>query len=401
MSRNEGRPAPVPTKTASTPEQLVDRDRGLADDAVEPSSTPRLEHVLDLGGDDRLGQAELGDAVGEDAAGLVQRLEDRDRVAASAPGRRRRQAGRAGADHGDAAAVGRPPLPAWFSPFSPTSASVALERGRSRPRLPFMPRMQVSSHWVSCGQTRPQMAGQAGLALSVPCRLGEVAPPRSRSTKPGMSMPPGSPSMHMGFLHCEAALGLGRPPRRGESPRSTSSKLRTRRSAGSCSAHRLLFHHRPCRARLSSTSCARPAHPLRAEVARLPRPRSSRAARAARPSRRRGRRTRGRRRRRTSSRRPRYAAGAAHARAVDHDRVQADDGPDAERPGHVARELHHDRRADPIQTRSISSGSSISFSRSAATLAARPSRRRWSRIGHRRTRAFRPRGSGGPRSAPR
>ena len=42
----------------------------------------------------------------------------------------------------------------------------------------------------------------------------------------------------------------------------------------------------------------------------------------------------------------RDAAAAAHAGAVDHDRVHADDGLDPELLGQLADKLHHDQRSD-------------------------------------------------------
>jgi hypothetical protein len=60
-------------------EQLVDRER-LADDMVDFDLHAELLQTVDLTLHDRLGQAELGDAVDEHAPGLVKRLENRDAV---------------------------------------------------------------------------------------------------------------------------------------------------------------------------------------------------------------------------------------------------------------------------------------------------------------------------------
>ena len=58
-------------------EQLRDGEQ-LADDRIEPDLDAQLLQVLDLRVDDDVGQAELGDAVFQDSAGHVQRLEDGD-----------------------------------------------------------------------------------------------------------------------------------------------------------------------------------------------------------------------------------------------------------------------------------------------------------------------------------
>ena len=62
-------------------EQLLDA-RGLTDDEVAADLDTELLEVADLVLDDFLGQPELGDAVDQHAAGLVQRLVDSDLVAA-------------------------------------------------------------------------------------------------------------------------------------------------------------------------------------------------------------------------------------------------------------------------------------------------------------------------------
>ncbi len=87
-------------------EQLVER-HGAADDAVVDELDALALEVLDLAVDYALGQTELGDAVGQDAAALVQRLEDRDVVALLHEVARAGEAARAGADDSDLVAVGR------------------------------------------------------------------------------------------------------------------------------------------------------------------------------------------------------------------------------------------------------------------------------------------------------
>ena len=61
-------------------QQLRDGEQ-LADDGVEPDLDAHLLQVFDLGVDDDVGQAELGDAVLQHAAGHVQRFEDGHRHA--------------------------------------------------------------------------------------------------------------------------------------------------------------------------------------------------------------------------------------------------------------------------------------------------------------------------------
>ena len=65
--------------------------------------TPVGDEAVDLGLDDVLGQAELGDAVDQHAARGVERLEDRDVVALLGELAGGGQAGRAGADDADLA----------------------------------------------------------------------------------------------------------------------------------------------------------------------------------------------------------------------------------------------------------------------------------------------------------
>ena len=59
--------------------------------------------------------------------------------------------------------------------------------------------MQFSWHWLSCGQTRPQMAGRRLVSL-----MSRIAPRKSPSAtsfrKPGTSTPTGQPETHGSFL---------------------------------------------------------------------------------------------------------------------------------------------------------------------------------------------------------
>ena len=78
-----GRPAPTARKTASN------RSRSSRSVYVRPMIafvsifTPGRHQAVDLRLDDVLREAELGDPVDEHAAGGVERLEDRDVVAAA------------------------------------------------------------------------------------------------------------------------------------------------------------------------------------------------------------------------------------------------------------------------------------------------------------------------------
>jgi hypothetical protein len=74
---------------------------GLADDRVRLDLDAVGDQAVDFLLDDVLGQAELGDAVDQDAAGGVEGLEDRDLVAALGQLAGGREAGRSGADDRD------------------------------------------------------------------------------------------------------------------------------------------------------------------------------------------------------------------------------------------------------------------------------------------------------------
>ena len=86
-------------------EQLVDGDRA-ADDGVGHDLNAHLFERGDFARHDRLGQTELGDAVHQNAAGLVEQLVHGDFIAHAGEVARAGQTGRAGADDGDAVAVG-------------------------------------------------------------------------------------------------------------------------------------------------------------------------------------------------------------------------------------------------------------------------------------------------------
>ena len=86
-------------------EQLVDGDRA-ADNGVGHDLDAHLLERGDFACHDRLGQTELGDAVHQNAAGLVEQLVHGDLIAHAGEIARAGQTGRAGADDRDAVTVG-------------------------------------------------------------------------------------------------------------------------------------------------------------------------------------------------------------------------------------------------------------------------------------------------------
>src|SRR5512136_2894871 len=97
---------------------------------------------------------------------------------------------------------------------------------------PLLPRMHSISHCVSCGQTRPVMAGSA-LSLSMHCAASGTLPWDSSSMKRGMLTPTGQPAMHLGSLHSRQRSASRMATFSGR-PRLTSLKLALR-TRGSCS----------------------------------------------------------------------------------------------------------------------------------------------------------------------
>src|SRR6185369_15677643 len=96
---------------------------------------------------------------------------------------------------------------------------------------PLTPRTHLASHWVSWGQTRPQTAGRALSPCSRRAAAGRSSFDRASSTS-GMETPTGQPSTHGRCLHwmhrlasCTAASS--------SSPRFTSAKFRLRTVASS------------------------------------------------------------------------------------------------------------------------------------------------------------------------
>ena len=88
------------------------------------------------------------------------------------------------------------------------------------------PRMQPPSHCVSCGQTRPVIAGRA-----LSSRILAAAPSsrrrRSAATKSLILTPTGQPRVQVGLAHSRQRIASMVAPRRSK-PRLTSSKLRAR-----------------------------------------------------------------------------------------------------------------------------------------------------------------------------
>ena len=147
-------------RVVSDLEQFIERN-GPADDgiALDLYSEPGKEiHLL---GDDGLGQAEFGDAVDQDPAGFMEGLEDGDLMSFGI-----RSPATVRPD-------GPEPTTATFLPVGaalggkltgtvlPLVVGDRNVRGCRWPRAaPFLPTMHLPSHWISCGQTRPQTAGR-------------------------------------------------------------------------------------------------------------------------------------------------------------------------------------------------------------------------------------------------
>ena len=145
----------------------------LADDRVRLDLDAVGDQPVDLGLDDGLGQAELGDAVDQHAARGVEGLEDGDVVAGPGELAGGGQPGRTGADDRDALAGLRRPRRGRAGRCGAAPSRRRSARGsRWRPGLPVLARRQTCSHCVSCGQTRPVTHGRA---LSIEERLGRGA----------------------------------------------------------------------------------------------------------------------------------------------------------------------------------------------------------------------------------
>lgn len=137
--------------------EFVDGD-GLADDGIQPQLHAHIQNALHLMADNLLGQPELGNAVDQYATGGVEGLEDRDGIAQLA------QVGGAGEPAGpEPTTATLTPLEAGLAVFSvPCSRYQSATKRSRRPMAtgsPFLPRTHRHSHWLSWGQTRPEIAG--------------------------------------------------------------------------------------------------------------------------------------------------------------------------------------------------------------------------------------------------
>ena len=97
----------------------------------------------------------------------------------------------------------------------------------------FIPRIQVFSHWSSCGQTLPQIPGIVFFSL-IFSRASLNLFSFISSINPLISISTGQPSVHLGFLHIRH-LSLSSNAWASEKPSSTSLKFFIL-DAGLCSA---------------------------------------------------------------------------------------------------------------------------------------------------------------------
>ena len=188
-----GSPAPVPTKIFQNPASLRSSRVAVLPTTKfltnrPPSSRDLADHVVDQ----RVRQAELGNAVAQHAAEVVERLEDGDRKAF----RRQKigvdQAGGAGADHRNRRLLGPRPR-ADVAPGRSGRAALSFvsfsRSGRNHSSWPISigrPVMvQTPWHCSSCGQTRPVTFG-SGLQLSISSRASrELARAQKAAASPG------------------------------------------------------------------------------------------------------------------------------------------------------------------------------------------------------------------------
>ncbi len=117
----------------------------------------------------------------------------------------------------------------WGMLISPLDISQSATKRSMRPMATgscLTPVTQTFSHWSSCGQTRPQMAGRV-LSFLMIARASSKRWSWMACTKAGMSMPTGQPEMHLGFLHARQRSASATASS-GVKPRATSLKLRIR-----------------------------------------------------------------------------------------------------------------------------------------------------------------------------
>ena len=169
-------------------EQLLGRGH-VAHDGVVLKLDAHVLQAVNLAFDDRLGQTELGDAVDQHAAAGEEGLKDGNVKAVTGELAGAGDAGRAGADDSDLLAVLGGHLGRGGELGAVTQEALELADGHGSD---FLPRMHLPSHWFSCGQTRPQMAGSMESS-----RMVSRAPPKSFaricSIKRGMLMLTGQP----------------------------------------------------------------------------------------------------------------------------------------------------------------------------------------------------------------
>ena len=104
---------------------------------------------------------------------------------------------------------------------------------------PFLPRIHCPSHWLSCGQTRPQIAGSA-LDSPITLYASSNHPSFTLEMNPGISIDTGHPCTHFAFLH-PIHLFASSTASSALYPRQTSSKFFAR-TCGSCSLTGTLFN---------------------------------------------------------------------------------------------------------------------------------------------------------------
>ena len=117
--------------------------------------------------------------------------------------------------------------------------------------LPFLPRRQTPSHWISCGQTRP---GDARQRVVVEERLGGAGQVTlaQQPMKRGMLTRTGQPSMQYGFLHSRQRSASALPAAASSRGSPRGSWPPGRSCSGMC----------PVGIRRRSSTCARPGRQL-------------------------------------------------------------------------------------------------------------------------------------------
>ena len=96
----------------------------------------------------------------------------------------------------------------------------------------FIPSIHTPSHWLSCGHTLPQTAGNE-LLLAITLAAPSISSSLIFVINPGMSIPTGHPPTHFGFLQAKHLLASAIASSL-LYPKHTSSKF-VALTAGSCS----------------------------------------------------------------------------------------------------------------------------------------------------------------------